>query len=287
MVEQIRHVQIGRNEGLKMKTRSELEQIAKDMRKDVLRMALHAGTKGAHIGGSMSSMEILAVLYGAIMKYDAKNPEDEKRDRFIMSKAHSAIGLYAALRYANYLSEEDIAGAMKGTSFLYKHPKMDIAHGLEFSGGSLGQGLSLGVGSALAIKRKGNNTSNIYVLLGDGECDEGSVWEAAATVIHYNLKNLTTIIDMNGLQNDGRTSEVLNIGNMVERWKSMGFDVLEVNGHDVMELQEAFLAKTEHPKAIVCHTIKGRGIRFAEDKVDWHIGYVTQELYDEAMEELK
>ena len=128
--------------------RKELELIAKNMRKDIFKMALNSGTKGAHIGGSMSAVEILAVLYGEILKYDVLNPEWEERDRFILSKAHSAIGLYAALRYAGYLTEEDIEGALHGDSFLYKHPKYDLRHGFEFSGGSLGQGLSLGVGSA-------------------------------------------------------------------------------------------------------------------------------------------
>lgn len=269
-----------------MKTREELELIAKKMRKDVFKMALNSGTKGAHIGGSMSSMEILAVLYGEIMKYNPKEPEWDKRDRFIMSKAHSAIGLYAALRYAGYLSEEDIESALHGESFLYKHPKYDLEHGFEFSGGSLGQGLSLGVGTALALKRRYNCDAAVYVLLGDGECDEGSVWEAAASIIHFNLKQITVIVDFNGLQNDGTTEQVMKLGNMADRWGSMGFDVVEVNGHDVLDVRRGLLLESERPKVIIAHTIKGKGVSFAENVVDWHISYFTKEMYDRAMEEL-
>lgn len=266
--------------------RKELELIAKNMRKDIFKMALNSGTKGAHIGGSMSAVEILAVLYGEILKYDVLNPEWEERDRFILSKAHSAIGLYAALRYAGYLKEEDIEGALHGDSFLYKHPKYDLRHGFEFSGGSLGQGLSLGVGSALALRRQKNSKANIYVLLGDGECDEGSVWEAAASIIHFGLKQITVIVDLNGLQNDGTTEQVMKLGNMAERWSSIGFDTIEVDGHDVLELRDGFQRETNNPKVILAHTVKGKGVSFAENVVDWHISYFTQEMYKQAMEEL-
>ncbi len=285
MEERIHHGQTGKGDN--MKTREELELIAKDMRKDVFKMALNSGTKGAHIGGSMSAMEILAVLYGDVMTYDSVNPEWDERDRFIMSKAHSAIGLYAALKYAGYLSEQDIDGALHGDSFLYKHPKYDLKHGFEFSGGSLGQGLALGVGTAIALDRRNNKTAKVYVLLGDGECDEGSVWEAAASVVHFGLKRITVIVDMNGLQNDGTTEQVMHIGNMAERWKSIGFEVIEVNGHDVLDVRRALLLQTDRPKVIVAHTIKGKGVSFAENVVDWHISYFTKEMYEQAMEELK
>lgn len=270
-----------------MKSKNELENIAKTIRKDILKMALNSGTKGAHIGGSMSAADILAVLYGDIMKYNIDNPEWDGRDRFIMSKAHSAIGLYAALHYAGFLKDADIDEAMQGDSFLFKHPKLDIAHGLEFSGGSLGQGLSLGVGSLISIKRRGNLTSNVYVMIGDGECDEGSVWEAASSAVHFRLNQLTAIIDANGLQNDGVINTVMNKGNMVERWRSIGFETIEVDGHDVEDIRRALLTEVSNPKAIIAHTIKGKGISFAENKVEWHIGYVTQEMYMQTMEDFK
>ncbi|MFA9376891.1 MAG: transketolase [Lachnotalea sp.] len=270
-----------------MKSRAELEYIARNIRKDVFEMALNSGTKGAHIGGSMSATDILAVLYGDFLKYDAHNSEWDERDRFIMSKAHSAIGLYGALHYAGYLSDEDIKGAMQNESFLYKHPKLDVAHGLEFSGGSLGQGLALGIGSLLSMQLRGNTTSKVYVMMGDGECDEGSVWEGASSAVHFGLNNLTAIIDVNGLQNDGVTSKIMNIGNMADRWRSVGFETIEVDGHDVEDIQKAFLVHTDRPKAIIAKTIKGKGVSFAENRVEWHIGYFTQEMYNKAKEELK
>jgi transketolase len=270
-----------------MKSKTELEGIARFIRRDVFKMALNSGTKGAHIGGSMSAADILAVLYGDVMKYNTDNPEWDGRDRFIMSKAHSSIGLYAALHYAGFLSDSNIESAMQGESILFKHPRLDVAHGLEFSGGSLGQGLALGVGSLLSMKLSGNKTSNVYVMMGDGECDEGSVWEAASSAVHFGLNNLTAIIDRNGLQNDGTTSNIMNLGNMSDRWKSIGFETIEVDGHNVEDIRRALLIQTDKPKAIIAHTIKGKGVSFAENQVEWHIGYFTQEMYTQAMEELK
>lgn len=272
--------------GEKMKTREELEKIAIQMRRDVFKMALHSGPKGAHIGGGMSSIEILTALYADVMKYDIENPESDRRDRFIMSKAHSAIALYAALKYAGFLTEEDIQGALQGDSWLYKHPRFDVKHGFEFSGGSLGQGLGLGVGSALALRLRGNVNSKVYVLLGDGECDEGSVWEAAASIMQYKLSNIITIVDRNKLQNDGTTDQVLTLGNLTGRFEAMGFDVIDINGHDVIAVRDALQKDTINPKVIIADTIKGKGVSFAENNVDWHISYFTQEMYDEAMEEL-
>ncbi len=269
-----------------MKSREELELIAKSMRADVFKMALNSGTKGAHIGGSMSSIEILAALYGDVMHIDPQNLKDEKRDRFIMSKAHSAIGLYAALHFCGLLNDEDIDSALQGRAELYKHPRLNIEKGFEFSGGSLGQGLGQGAGSALALRMKGNLDSKIYVLLGDGECDEGSVWEAASFIAHYNLTNLITILDMNGLQNDGPTQKVSNPGDMSGRWKCLGFEAIEVDGHDVVAVRDALNKDAEKPKIIIAHTIKGKGVSFAENDVNSHIFYFTKDMYDQAMEEL-
>ena len=267
----------------------ELELIAKNMRKDIFKMALNSGTKGAHIGGAMSAVEILAVLYGEILRYDVSNPDWEDRDRFILSKAHSAIGLYAALKYAGYLTKDDIEGALQENSFLYKHPKYDLKHGFEFSGGSLGQGLSLGAGTALALKKKGNENAQVYILLGDGECDEGSVWEAAASVIHFGLKQVTVIVDMNRLQNDGTTEYVMNLGNIAERWKSIGFDVIEIDGHDFDQIFAALdMAKETvgKPTMIVAKTIKGKGISFMENEAGWHGAAPNDEQYAIAMADL-
>lgn len=261
---------------------NKLKQIAYNMRKNILKMGYNCGPMGAHIGGSMSAVEILAVLYTEIMKH-----EGEDRDRFIMSKAHSAMALYAALHQIGKLTEDDIDGAMKKGSFLFKHPCMNIAKGIEFSGGSLGQGLSLGVGTALALKAKGNKNSKVYVMVGDGECNEGSIWEAAASASHYKLDNLTVIIDQNGLQNDGETNKILNFSDMEHRWKSFGFCTQVIDGHDVEHIETALMEQSELPKALIAKTIKGKGVSFAEHNVDWHASYLTKKLYDCAMEELE
>lgn len=259
----------------------ELNQIAKDMRKDILQMGYNCGTMGAHIGGSMSVVEIMAVLYSDIMRHDG-----EERDRFIMSKAHSVMALYAALHQIGKITDEEILAGMKQGSFLYKHPRMNLTKGIEFSGGSLGQGLSLGVGTAMALKRKGNDTSKVYVVVGDGECNEGAIWEAASSASHYCLDNLIVIVDLNGLQNDGTTEDVLNFSDMQKKWEAFGFEAQMVDGHDVAQLKDALSVVSKKPRVIIAKTVKGKGVSFAENVVDWHAAYLTKELYEQAMEEL-
>ena len=270
---------------IEMKTREELEKIAYEMRKDILQMGLQSGVKGAHLGGGMSIVELLAVLYADVMQYRVEEPDWDGRDRFILSKAHSAIGLYAALHFAGFLTDEEIAGAFVPGSVLYKHPRLDLARGIEFSGGSLGQGLSLAVGSALALRLR-RNPARIYVVAGDGECDEGSLWEAAASIFHFDLRQVVLVIDRNGLQNDGTTEDVMRLGDLGERFRSMGFAVSDVNGHDVVALRKVLTEDADRPRVIISHTVKGKGVPFAENQVAWHIGYLTKELYQEAMESL-
>ena len=268
-----------------MRSREELEAMARRIRLNIVRMTHQSGLKGAHLGGSMSVVEILAVLYGSIMNYDPARPEMAERDRLILSKAHAAVALYAALHEAGYLTEEDLAHALQGDSMFFEHPKQSLKHGIEFSGGSLGQGLSLGMGTALALQKKGN-PARIFVILGDGECDEGSVWEAAAAVAHFSLANVTVIIDRNGLQFDGRKEDILKPGDLEGRWRSLGFEVCTVNGHDVEALQ-AMLAETgDRPRVIVADTVKGKGVHFAENDVTWHTGRLTDELYQEAIRDI-
>ena len=266
--------------------REELEAMAKRIRLSIVQMTYQSGLKGAHLGGSMSMAEILAVLYGSVLRYDVSNPLSPERDRLILSKAHAAVALYAALHEAGFLTEDDIGHAMQGDSPFFEHPKMDPAHGIEFSGGSLGQGLSLGMGTALALRKKGLG-ARVYVILGDGECDEGQVWEAAQAVTHFGLTNLTVIVDDNGLQFDGRKEDILKPGDPAARWASLGFDVNTVDGHDVEALRGAFLREAPgKPRVIIAKTVKGKGISFAENEVTWHTGRLTDELYQEAIREL-
>lgn len=263
-----------------------IETVAKDIRKNIVKMTYNSGVKGAHLGGSMSIADILAVLYTNILRYDVNRYAWEERDRLILSKAHAGIALYSALYYVGFLSRDDIDNAMHGNSSLYEHPQMSLKHGIEFSGGSLGQGLSLGVGTALALKKKKNYKSHVWVILGDGECNEGQVWEAASSAANFNLDNLTIIIDANGLQYDGTNENVLNTGNLKERWESFGFDVYEINGHDVKCIEESLTKDSDKTKVVIARTIKGKGVSFAENEVSWHTGRLTDELYTLAIEEL-
>lgn len=260
---------------------------AADMRKDSLRMSLSAGSSGAHYGGGLSMIEIMSVLYLAIMKVDGNNPYDDKRDRFILSKGHGVLALYAALKQIGYLTDEELGTFKTNNTFLYGHPSMNIPKGIEFSSGSLGQGLSLGVGSCIALQRKGNTVSRVYVLLGDGECDEGSVWEAAASAAHYNLKQLITIVDKNMLQYDGETNKVLSMDNLEDKWRSFGWDTVEIDGHDIEQLYDAFTKQHDRPLAIIANTIKGKGISFMENNPLWHHSVLSNKQYEEAMKELE
>lgn len=269
-----------------MKTREDLESIAKNIRKDILKMAHNSGEKGAHLGGGMSCSDILAVLYSEILSIRSPSDEDFKyRDRFILSKAHCAIALYAALHSRNILSDDEIGNAFIPGSPFYKHPYLNLEKGIEFSGGSLGQGVSLAVGSALAL-RLDSNDSKFYVLVGDGECDEGSIWESLSSIIHFNLTNVITIIDRNKLQNDGTTDAVMGLGDLKGRLGSMGFKVSEIDGHDVIAIREALTEKIEKPLVVIANTVKGKGVSFAENCVDWHLNYLTDELYSQALKEL-
>ncbi len=265
----------------------ELKQIALQMRKDSLRMSLAAGKSGAHYGGGFSMIEIMAVLYKEIMNIDSRNPYDELRDRFILSKGHGALAYYAALKQTGFIKEEELDTFKTEETDLYGHPSMNIPKGIEFSSGSLGQGLSLGVGSCIALKHKGNLTSKVYVLLGDGECNEGSVWEAAMSAAHYNLNNLVAIIDKNTLQYDGNTEDVLSMGNIEAKWTSFGWDAITIDGHSIEELVNAFNTEHTKPLVIIANTVKGKGVSFMENNPLWHHSTLTAKQYEEVVLELE
>ena len=260
---------------------------ADDIRKDILLMTLKTGNTGAHIGGGLSMVEIMAVLYSGVMKYDVHNPQWEERDRFILSKGHGALTYYAALSQAGFIPKEDLLTFKTNNTYLYGHPSLDMEHAIEFSSGSLGQGLSLGVGVSLALRAKGNSTSRTFVLLGDGECDEGSVWEAAASAAHYHLNNLVAIVDKNKIQYDGLTSSVLSMESLEDKWKSFGWDVMSVDGHDVSQLYDALSTASKKPLAVIANTIKGKGVSFMENDPKWHNSRLTQEQYNTALDELE
>ena len=262
--------------------------MAKRMRIKVLDMALVAGASSSHFGGGLSIVDITATLYGAIMKLDPKNPKWENRDRFILSKGHGVLGYYTALSEIGYISEKDLKTFEKDGTYLFGHPVMNRSKGIEFSNGSLGMGLSLGIGVALAGKRK-NIDYKVYVLMGDGECNEGSVWEAAMAGPHYKLDNLVAILDKNNLQQTGTNSEIMSVGDLVSKWKSFGWQVFEIDGHNVPEIYETFLSvkNQNDPVAIVANTVKGKGFSFAENNNTWHHAPLSSSQYEAALEELK
>jgi transketolase len=264
-----------------------IEQMSRRMRKNALDMALAAGASSSHFGSGFSIIEITAILYGVIMRYDRNNPQWSERDRFILSKGHGVLGYYAALAEAGFVPVEDLPTFEKTGSYLVGHPVINREKGIEFSNGSLGMGLSLGIGVALAGRRR-NKKCKVYVLIGDGECNEGSIWEAAMAASHFKLDNLVAIIDKNNFQLGGPNSEIMSVGDLAGKWRSFGWDAVEVDGHNVGELYDAFCRAntSEEPVAIVANTIKGKGVSFAENNAAWHHAALSKSQYEIAMLEL-
>ena len=263
------------------------EELAWKIRNDVLDMTFHAGVEGGHIGGAFSSAEILAVLYGSEMNVDPKNPENPDRDRFILSKGHVSLAHYAVLKECGFLTQENIDSFENNGSMFSTHELEDTAHGIEFTSGSLGYGLSLGIGTALSGKMKDNNYRT-FVLLGDGECNEGSVWEAAMAAARYKLDNLIAIVDKNGQQLDGFTSDVMPVHDIEVVFQGFGWNTVVINGHDVEAIQRAVGRKAEgKPKVIIAETVKSKGLPSIEGKTGWHHARITEEQYTEFKKELE
>jgi transketolase len=248
----------------------DMKNAARKIRRDIVTMIGLAGS--GHPGGSLSAVEILIALYFKVMKHDPANPFWEDRDRFILSKGHAAPVLYAALCESGYLPESELCTLRKIDSRLQGHPDCHITPGVEMSGGALGQGLSFGIGVALAA-RLDKKDYHTYVLMGDGELDEGQVWEAAMAAAHFKLEHLVAIIDNNRLQIDGWTRDVMNIEPLKDKWLSFGWEVIEADGHDINGLiaafQKALLAKSK-PAVIIARTVKGKGVSFMENNADFH-----------------
>ena len=269
------------------KTIPRVVEISKRMKKHLLNTALAAGASSSHFGGGLSIIDITATLYGAIMKVDARNPECCDRDRFILSKGHGVLGYYSALVESGFIPEEDLLTFEKTGTYLLGHPVINRKKGIEFTNGSLGMGLSLGIGVALAGKSR-RKDYKVYVLMGDGECNEGSVWEAAMAATQFKLDNLVAIIDRNNFQQTGSNSEIMNVGNLVEKWSSFGWDTVEVDGHDISKLYDVFCRDIvpEKPIAIVANTVKGKGFSFAENNNAWHHAPLSKAQYELAINEL-
>tara|TARA_B100000780_G_C21126223_1_gene457052 strand:+ start:2493 stop:3308 length:816 start_codon:yes stop_codon:yes gene_type:complete len=265
-----------------------LIEVSRKLRIRILDMTYGSGKYGAHAGGGLSIVEILAFLYfGGVLKYDKDKPYQEERDRFILSKGHSALSLFGILEQVGFLTKEDTDLFEVNGSPFYSHAKRDLSRGIEFSGGSLSLGLSYGVGVAIScnIDNLGNH---VYVLVGDGECDEGLVWESLMSAANFNLNNLTVIVDFNGMQSDGPSIDIMDKTTLGDKFQSFGFHVKEIDGHNLKEIDDAFASRDfSKPNAIIAHTIKGKGVSFMENNISWHHGTLTTELYNEALLEQK
>ncbi|MDI9589998.1 MAG: transketolase [Acidobacteriota bacterium] len=264
---------------------TELALRAISIRRSVVELAHRYPDVPFHLGGSLSCAEIMAVLLGDVMRTGADGTPWEVRDRLVLSKGHASLALWPALVQCGLLSEEDYGRGLFGDdAVIGKQPKRDVSRGIELSGGSLGMGLGYASGLALAARRRGL-PSRVYCVMGDGECDEGSVWEAASFAGHNRLGSLTVIVDANGLQLDGPTAQVLDSGPLTSKFAAFGFDVQVVDGHSVRELRDALLMRAERPMAVVARTVKGKGISFAEGNVTWHDHCLDEDGYSRAMTE--
>jgi len=268
------------------RTIARLERIAAELRRDVVQM-VGVGRPG-HLGGSCSLAEITAALYFHVMRFDPRNIRDPDRDRFVLSKGHAVLVQYAALVELGVIPREEIPRTKTLEGMLQGHPDMDRTPGIEAVTGSLGQGLSIGVGMALGL-RLDRRPSRVYVILGDGELSEGQVWEAAMAAAAYRLDRLTAILDLNGIQSTGPTAEVLPIPGIEDKWRSFGWDVASVDGHDVGAVLDALAraaAVTGKPSLSVARTVKGRGVSFAENTAAFHNAALTREQYELALAEI-
>lgn len=263
-----------------------MKDLAKTIRLSALQMALNSGKNGSHLGAGLSSVEIFAALYGGVLKYDLQNKADENRDRLVVSKGHCVLSYYSALRQAGFLTDEDIQSFETNGSHFHGHAMRNLDKGIEFSGGSLSMGMSFAVGQALACKKKGL-TSRVFSIVGDGECDEGLIWEAAMSAANYELNNFVLIVDRNKLQYDGPTTEVMNQIDLGDKFRAFGFDVRVVDGHDVEALAKAMNEPSDKPVCVIADTIKGKGVSFMEGVKTWHHSVLTQEQYDKAVKEVE
>jgi transketolase len=264
---------------------TELKRLSFKIRKHAINMT--SVGKSSHIASILSMTDIMAVLYGSVMSYKADNPKWQDRDRFILSKGHAGAGIYAVLAEMGFMPVEKLRTHYQDGSDLSGHVSHKGIPGVEFSTGSLGHGLSVATGMALAAKIN-KNKHNVYVLMGDGECDEGSIWEAALFARHHKLDNLTIIIDRNKFQSIYSTEDTLKLEPFIDKWQSFGWNVVNVDGHDHQNLLDAFNSVVkDKPLCIVADTIKGKGVSFMENNILWHYRSPQDKEYDTAIAELE
>ena len=265
-------------------TIAEQKEKAKHLRADILRMLLTS--QSGHTGGSLSMIEMLLALYYNVAKIDPKNPRWEDRDRIVLSKGHGAPAIYAVLADLGYFPRKDLWRLRQSDSHLQGHPDKNKTPGVDASTGSLGQGVSIAGGIAMALKLKGN-AARVFAIIGDGEAQEGLVWEAAMSAAHYKLDNLTVLMDHNGLQIDGSNDEVMSLGNVFDKYRAFGFECFKADGHNIEELVKILNTPVSgKPKFIECKTHKGEGVSFMRDNYGWHGKAPSADDYKKAIEEL-
>ncbi|MBU2541415.1 MAG: transketolase [Candidatus Omnitrophica bacterium] len=263
-----------------------LNLVAKEVRQDIVRTSF--SSKSAHIAASLSAVDILVALYFEILKVKSNDSLWSGRDRFILSKGHGCLGLYATLTRAGFLSQAQLKSFCRDGGCLGGHPEFGRIPGLEASTGSLGHGLSIGEGMALSFKH-GRKKNKVFVLLGDGECNEGSIWEAAMSISHFKLDNICAIIDYNKLQATGRTEAIMALEPFKKKWEAFGWQCKEINGHRMNEILAALKSipfKKNKPSLIIAHTVKGKGISFMENKLIWHYRPPNEKEMMRALKEL-
>ena len=265
----------------------DIKYFAKNIRKNILNMAFTAGASSAHIGGALSIADIMSVLFVTKMRFKEKDPLFNNRDRFILSKGHACLAYYASLFEKKLLNKNDLLTFEKNGSDLLGHPVRNMKKGIEFSTGSLGMGLSLGIGVALSLKKK-KLDNHVYVVLGDGECNEGSVWEAAMSASHFKLNNITVFIDNNNFQQTGSNDQIMSLGDLANKWKSFNWNTITIDGHDFDQINQSFENKSSDlPNAIIAKTIKGKGISIFENNNNWHHAVITKKIFEDAMIEIE
>lgn len=269
------------------KTIRELKEIAVNVRRGIIE-AVYSAQSG-HPGGALSCADILTYLYFNEMNIDPSKPKMEDRDRFVLSKGHASPAIYSVLANRGFFSIEDLKTFRKIDSYLQGHPDLNKVPGVDMTSGSLGQGLSVANGMALAGKLD-NKDYYVYVVMGDGEIAEGQVWEAAMSSVHYKLNNVIAFVDFNGLQIDGNVKDVMNVTPIKEKFEAFGWNAIEIDGHSFEEIQSAIAcakACKDKPTVIVAHTVKGKGVSFMENDYGWHGKAPNDEEYNKAMEELR
>ena len=266
---------------------AELSRVCRQVRRDIINMTANAGS--GHPGGSLSAVELMVSTFYNHMRVDPKNPKAEDRDRFVLSKGHAAPCYYAVLAELGFISRDEFKNFRQLHSILQGHPDCKKVPGVDASTGSLGQGCSIAVGMALGAKLQGKDTK-VFTLLGDGECQEGQIWEALMSAAHYKLDNLTVMVDNNGLQIDGNVADVMSPYPIVDKLEAFGFKVVAIDGHDFDQIEAALNTARQtkgQPTAIVMKTVKGKDVSFMENQAGWHGKAPNDAEYEQAMSELK